>query len=181
MADPFLSQREKTMKKLLSFAAGLALVAGTSTAAQAQLTCNTASCTVTNTVSATAPSVLKLTLTSNTTTLTNPVEADFDSTPGIDNVGPTVTLKSNKDASVTISTSAPNWTGPGATTKSIADLRWRITGSGPGTALSGTAADVIASGKGNRSETITWNTYWALLTDEPGAYSLATTFTLVED
>ena len=166
------------MKKLLSFAAGLALVAGTSTAAQAQ-TCTTASCTVTHTVSATAPTVLNLTLSSITTALTNPAAADFDVAAGIDNAGPLVTLKSNKNASVTISTAAANWTGPVGTTKSVGDLRWRTSGGGPGVALSGTAADVIVSGKGTRAATVTWNTLWTLATDEPGAYSLATTFTLV--
>ena len=166
------------MKKFIALAAALALVA--STAAQAQ-TCTTASCTVTNTVSATAPTVLNLTLTSITTTLTNPTATDFDVAAGIDNAGPGVTLKSNKNASVTISTAAANWTyvGAGSATKSIGDLRWRTSGGGPGTALSGTAGTVIASGKGTRSATITWNTFWALATDEPGDYSLATTFTLV--
>ena len=164
------------MKKIVSLAAGLLLV-GTS-AAQAQ-TCTTASCTVTHTVSATAPTVLDLTLSGLTTTLTNPTATDFDVAAGIDDAGPTVTLKSNKNASVTISTAAANWTGPVGTTKSVGDLRWRTSGGGPGTAVSGTAADVIASGKGSRNATITWNTYWALATDEPGAYSLATTFTLV--
>jgi hypothetical protein len=166
------------MKKLLSIVAGLALVAGTSTRAQAQ-TCTTASCTVTHTVSATAPTVLNLTLSSITTALTNPTATDFDVAAGIDDAGPTVTLKSNKNASVTISTAAANWTGPLGTTKSVGDLRWRTSGGGPGTALSGTAADVIVSGKGNRNATVTWNTLWNLSTDEPGAYSLATTFTLV--
>lgn len=164
------------MKKIVSLAAGLLLVSAS--AAQAQ-TCTTASCTVTHTVSATAPTVLNLTLSGLTTTLTNPTATDFDVAAGIDNAGPTVTLKSNKNASVTISTAAANWTGPVGTTKSVGDLRWRTSGGGPGTALSGTAADVIASGKGTRNATITWNTFWALATDEPGAYSLATTFTLV--
>ena len=164
------------MKKIVSLAAGLLLVSAS--AAQAQ-TCTTASCTVTHTVSATAPTVLNLTLSGLTTTLTNPTASDFDVAAGIDNAGPTVTLKSNKNASVTISTAAANWTGPVGTTKSVGDLRWRTSGGGPGTALSGTAADVIASGKGTRNATITWNTFWALATDEPGAYSLATTFTLV--
>lgn len=164
------------MKKIVSLAAGLLLVSAS--AAQAQ-TCTTASCTVTHTVSATAPTVLNLTLSGLTTTLTNPTATDFDVAAGIDNAGPTVTLKSNKNASVTISTAAANWTGPVGTTKSVGDLRWRTSGGGPGTALSGTAADVIASGKGTRAVTVTWNTFWALATDEPGAYSLATTFTLV--
>lgn len=164
------------MKKIVSLAAGLMLVGAT--AAQAQ-TCTTASCTVTHTVSATAPTVLNLTLSGLTTTLTNPTATDFDVAAGIDDAGPTVTLKSNKNASVTISTAAANWTGPVGTTKSVGDLRWRTSGGGPGVGVSGTAADVIASGKGTRNATITWNTFWALATDEPGAYSLATTFTLV--
>jgi len=166
------------MKKFLTIAAGLAFVAGLSTQAQAQ-TCTTAGCTVSHTVSATAPTVLNLTLSSVTTTLSNPTATDFEVAAGLDNAGPTVTLKSNKSASVTISTAAANWTGPVGTTKSIGDLRWRISGGGPGAALTGSGADVIAAGKGSRSENITWNTYWDLDTDEPGAYSLAAVFTLV--
>jgi len=170
------------MKKLLSFAAGLALVAGTSTVAQAQ--CITNGCTVGHSVTATVPSILNLTLSTATTALTNPAEADFDVAAGVDNTGPVVTLKSNKSASVTISTAATNWTyvGTGTVSKSAGDLRWRTAttgGAAPGTSISSTPAVLLAAGKGNRSATVTWNTRWFVATDEPGDYSLATVFTLV--
>lgn len=163
------------MKKLVSLAAGLALAAGISTAAQAQ-SCNTAGCTVTNTVSATAPTILKLTLSSTTTTLTNPVETDFDGA-AVQDAGPTVTLKSNTSAHAQISTAA-TWTGSGNNSKSIGDLTYQLGGAGPFTAVTGTATDIIAAGVGNRNTSVTWGTLWHSATDTPGTYSLAVTFTL---
>ncbi len=171
------------MKKLVTLAAGLALVVGASTAAEAQV-CNVAAspgnCTVIHTVSATAPSILRLTLSSITTTLTNPVEADFDAPAGVSNVAAmTVTVKSNKAASATIHSAAANWTGPVGTTKSIADLGWSITGGTPYAAITGSGVSVLGSGKGSRTSTISWNTKWFIATDEPGLYTLPVTFTLV--
>ena len=162
------------MKNIVSLAAGLALAAGITTAAQAQ-TCTTAGCTVTHTVSATAPTILKLTLSSVTTTLTNPVEADFDGAAIQDN-GPSVSLKSNTSAHAQISATA--WTGTGNTSKSVGDLTYQLGGAGPFTAVSGTATDIISAGVGNRNTTVKWGTLWHSATDTPGTYSLAVTFTL---
>lgn len=171
------------MKKIVSLAAGLLLMSAS--AAQAQ-TCTIAggpfpaNCTVAHTVSATAPAILKLTLSQTTTTLTAPGEADFDAAAGVNDLSSfTVNVKSNKTASATIHTAAANWTGPAGTTKAIGDLRWSISGGAPFTALTGTGATVVASAKGDRGETISWNTLWHLATDEPGVYSLPVTFTLV--
>ncbi len=163
------------MKKLVTLAAGLALAAGISTAAQAQ-SCTTAGCTVTNTVSATAPTIPRLTLSSTTTTLTNPVESDFDGA-AVQDAGPTVTLKSNTSAHAQISTSA-TWTGTGNNSKSIGDLTYQLGGTGPFTAVTGTATDIIAASTGNRNTSVTWGTLWHSATDTPGTYSLAVTFTL---
>jgi hypothetical protein len=170
------------MKKLITLAAGLTLVVGASTAAQAQV-CNVAAapgtCTVIHTVSVTAPSILRLTLSSTTTTLTNPVEADFDNVAGVSDVAAmTVTVKSNKAASATIHSAAANWTG-GAGTKAIADLGWSTTGGTPYAPITGSGVTVVTSGKGNRTSTVSWNTQWHIATDEPGLYSLPVTFTLV--
>jgi hypothetical protein len=164
------------MKKLVSLAAGLALVAGASTAAQAQ-TCTTAGCTVNHTVSATAPTILKLSLSSATTTLTNPVEADFDGA-AISDAGPSVSLKSNTSAHAQISSTA-TWTGTGYNSKSIGDLEWKV-GAGAFAPISGTATDIttLGAGTGNRSANITWGTLWHSATDTPGTYSLVVTFTL---
>lgn len=167
------------MKKLVTLAAGLALAAGVSTAAQAQ-SCNTAGCTVTNTVSATAPTILKLTLSSVTSTLTNPVETDFDGA-AVASTGPTVTLKSNTNAHAQISTSA-TWTGTGNNSKAIGDLEYDLNSgsgfSGSFTPVTGSATDIIAVGKGTRSTTVKWGTLWHSATDTPGTYSLDVTFTL---
>ena len=171
------------MKKIVSLAAGLMLVSAT--AAEAQ-TCSIAggpfpaTCTVTHTVSATAPAILTLTLSQTTTTLTAPAEADFDAPAGVNDLSSfTVNVKSNKTASATIHTADANWTGPAGTTKAIGDLRWSTAGGAPFTPLTGTGATVVAAAKGDRGETISWNTLWHLSTDEPGLYSLPVTFTLV--
>lgn len=161
------------MKKIVSLAAGLVLVAGVNTAAQAQLTCTTDACTVTHTVSATAPTVLRLSQSAATTSLTNPVEADFDGS-AIQNAGPDITVKSNKLASVTIGSAG--WSGPALNTKVVGDLSWSIDGTTytPMTA----SASFFAAGKGTRLNTITWRTLWKLSTDTPGAYSMPVVFTL---
>ncbi|MDP9143606.1 MAG: hypothetical protein M3N43_02745 [Actinomycetota bacterium] len=165
------------MKKIVSLAAGLALVASVNTA-QAQ-TCTTDGCTVAHTVSATAPTILRLTLTSTATALANPVEAEFDDVNGVTHGSSfNVERRSNVDASVSIHTTAANWSGPGTTTKAIGDLRYSTTGAAPFTAITGAAVGLIASDRGVDDVDITWNTLWHLATDEPGAYSLATTFTL---
>lgn len=165
------------MKKFLTLAAGLVLA--NATAAQAQCTAN--GCTVTHTVSATAPTILHMDLNTTTTSLTNPVEANFDAA-AISDVGPTVTLKSNKAAHAQISTSAANWTGSsgGQASKAIGDLEWKV-GAGAFAPITGTPVDItgLASGTGNRSAAITWGTLWHLATDTPGSYSLDVTFTLV--
>lgn len=163
------------MKKFLSLAAGIALASLTATAAQAQ-SCTAAACTVTHTVSATAPTILKLTLSAATTTLTNPVESDFDGA-AVSSAGPTVTLKSNTSAHAQISTAA-TWTGTGNNAKSIADLQWKTTGAFA--SITGTATDLtgLGAGTGNRSQAITWGTLWHSATDTPGTYSLVVTFTL---
>jgi hypothetical protein len=168
----------RIMKKIVSLAAGLALVFGASNAAQAQ-TCTTAGCTVTHTVSATAPTILRLTLSSTNTTLAAPADADFDNAAGVtQGASFNVLRRSNVNASVSIHTAAANWSGPGATTKAIGDLRYSTTGAAPWSAITGAPVNLIASGKGQSDEDITWNTLWNLASDEPGAYSLVTTFTL---
>ena len=161
------------MKKLVTLAAGLALVVGASTAAQAQ--CTTAGCTITHNLTATAPTVLDLSLSTASTALTNPVAADFDGAALV-TTGPTATLKSNTSAHAQISASA--WTMPVGATKAVSDASYDLAASGTYIPLSGTATDIIVPGKGNRNVALRWSVLWKLATDEPGAYTLPVTFTL---
>lgn len=167
------------MKKLVTLAAGLALVVGASTAAEAQCSITAAGACPAHTVSVTAPTILRLTTTTASTALSAPVEANFDNVLGrTDGTTVGITVKSNVLATGQIATGAANWSGPGTTTKAIGDLRWSTTGAAPFTALTGTDAAVVISARGNRSQTITWNTLWNSLTDEPGNYTIPVTFTL---
>ena len=175
------------MKKLVTLAAGLALAAGVSTAAQAQ-TCTIATtsgnCTVNNTVTATAPAILSLTLSSTSQALGNPTAADFDAPAGVTSPNQvTATMKVNRSSTVTLGTAASSWTftpavAGDATTKALSDLRWSLTGASPWSNNIGTSGTVIAASKGSQSGTVTWNTLWNSSTDAPGAYSLVTVFTL---
>ena len=167
------------MKKLVTLAAGLALVVGASTAAEAQCNITLAGACPAHNVTVTAPTILRLTTTTASTALSAPVEANFDNVLGrTDGTTVGITVKSNVLATGQIATGAANWSGPGSTTKAIGDLRWSTTGAAPFTALTGTDAAVVLSARGNRSQTITWNTLWNSLTDEPGAYTIPVTFTL---
>jgi hypothetical protein len=114
-----------------------------------------------------------------TTSLTNPVEADFDNALGVSDVAAmTVTVKSNKTASATIHSAAGFWTG-GTGAKAIGDLGYSTTGAAPYAAITGSGVNIVPAGKGSNSKTVSWNTQWHLATDEPGLYSLPVTFTLV--
>ena len=162
------------MKKIVTLAAALALVAGASTAAQAQ-SCTGAGCTITHNLTATAPTVLSLSLSTANTALTNPIAADFDGAALV-TAGPTATLKSNTSAHAQISASA--WTMPAGATKVVGDASYDLAASGTYIGLSGTATDIIVPGKGNRNVALRWSVLWKLATDEPGAYTLPVTFTL---
>src|SRR2546426_6852197 len=85
--------------KGFSLAAAVLFAATITTQAAAQ-SCTGNNCSVNNTASVSVPSVMRLTLNSATTTLTNPVEAAFDA--GFqDDAGPTATVKSNRPWNLT--------------------------------------------------------------------------------
>src|SRR5256886_15435767 len=93
----------------LSLAAAV-LVAATIPTQEAGQACTGNNCSVNNAASVSVPSVMRLTLNSATTTLTNPVEAAFDA--GFqDGAGPTATVKSNRPWNLAIASLAATWTG----------------------------------------------------------------------
>ena len=166
------------------------------TPAEAQNTCSIAStsssavsCTVATTLSMTMPSLMKLTLSGTAVTLTAPaVIADFDAITGLastDNTGPTFTVRSNRSYRVQVSADAATFshTAPsGAATyaKPAGDVEYKI-GSGSLVTLTTTATD-IGSGSATSASSlvqVAYKTAYDITKDQPGAYSLGVTFTLV--
>jgi hypothetical protein len=173
------------MKKHLSLVAGLALVAGLSTPAQAQpVTATGASpLTVTTYVTVTAPSIFKLTINDTSTAVSAPTETDFDN--GYQDVSSAVqaTVKSNRPYSLSISGGAGTWTGTGGAraNKPVGDLLW---GTGtPSTALTTSAALIgTASTTGNNGSsaaaTLNYRINWGYTNDTPGTYTIPVVYTL---
>jgi len=182
------------MRKFVPFVAVVALVAAAPVQAQSCAVSSTSgdavNCTVGTTLSMTMPSIMKLTLGGTAVTLATPANIDAFNAAGQDTTtttGPTVDVRSNRSYKVQIS-SVANWThsnvpaGAAAyNTKPAADLRWSVDAGSTSTAMSTTAA-TIASGNATNAatqQTVTYLTAYDITKDQPGAYSLAVTFTLV--
>lgn len=139
------------------------------------------SCTVNTTTSLTIPVILRMTLSSSTTSFGTLTSTDYDN--GFATVaGPTITIKANQGWRSQISSSATLWTATGAgvrTTKPVADLLWGSTSSGPFTALNATATQIgSGSGTGGSVVPLYFRSLWNYATDTPGNYSIVVTFTL---
>lgn len=172
------------MKKLLSIAAGLALVAGISTAAQAQAVSVTGASplSVTSYVTVTAPTILRLSINDTSTAVTAPVEADFDA--GFQDVAGAVsaTVKSNRGWTLKIKGGAATWTGTGGArlNKPVGDLLWG-TVSPAATAMTAVDANVAApslTGTSGATSNINYRILWGYANDTPGTYSIPVVFTL---
>lgn len=177
------------MRLRLVLLLGLAGVAGGAARAEAQ-TCQVAgpsgSCSVNVTTSITIPVILRLTVSSATTTVTvnqAVYDAGFTTT-----TGPTVTVKANQAWRVQISSASTLWTAantdPGAparTTKPLSDLQWRnVTAGGTFAAMTGTATNLFTgSATGGSSAVVEFKTFWSYLLDTPGAYSVPVTITVI--
>ncbi len=161
---------------------GLAALLGLAVTSQASAqSCNintpSTNCNVATTVSATVPTIAKLTLSTVSTTLNGPVDNLLDSV-AVNTVGPSATVKANVGWHLQIS-SAANWTGTGsAGTKLIGDFSWATTALGLYTSVTTSAADIVSSVAGSKTTqpmfyAVMWRT-----SDAPGNYSLAVTYTL---
>lgn len=166
------------MKKIITLAAGLMLVA---TAAQAQsATDATSPWTLSTTVSVTVPTILRLSLDDTTTAIPAPTESDFDA--GSQDVASaiTATVKANRGYTLNIRAGAGTWSG-GSGSKVAGDLRWRTGGAAPGTAMTTSDAVVGTSGSGTTAAgtnyAITYNIAWSYASDTPGTYTLPVVFT----
>lgn len=171
--------------KVLVLTAMVAVATASSAGAQLFINCGGAgeavigaastTCRLTNTVSATVPTVARLTITSLTTTLTAPLAADFGTAAGVPSAGPSLNVKANAGYTLTASPAAATWTGPATSTKPASDLKMNVNG-GSNVALGqvGTSAAATAT----TDYAIGYNTIYNWTTDIPGVYSLVVNYTL---
>ena len=167
-----------------------AMVLGTalgSSQASAQGCIGIGSCNAVNTASVSVGALVKLGMSSATTTLTNPTADDIDAGATLQDAGPTFTVKANRSWTLKIKTSnATNWTyvGSGSGAKPIGDLAWATAAAGTYTAI--TASDVtFASGasatNGDALSSFfrtSWSSDFSNAGNVEGTYSLPIVFTL---
>lgn len=154
-------------------AAGMLVLCVSTRSAGAQ-TCNLNPCTDPVTASATINSVARLSITSTTTALTSPKGVDFGTSAGVNNSGPTLTVKSNAGYTLTAAAATSTWTG-GSNNKPATDLKMTVNG-GSVTALGQVAHSTTATA--GTSYTIGYNTIYSFTVDKPGTYSLVVNYTL---
>ncbi|MDQ8155307.1 MAG: hypothetical protein P3B98_11665 [Gemmatimonadota bacterium] len=177
---------------LLSSVLATAIFAAPASAQTCSIASTSASavnCTVGTTLSMTMPSLMKLTLSGTAVTLTAPAAiSDFDASTGLSSTtttGPTFSVRSNRSYRVQVHADAATFshTAPsGAATynKPIADVEYLIDGGTPVTLT--TSATDIGSGSAVSNSTavqVAYKTAFDITKDQPGAYSLGVTFTLV--
>ncbi|HEX9563304.1 MAG TPA: hypothetical protein VF981_05005 [Gemmatimonadaceae bacterium] len=165
---------------LMTAAAGIMTLSGASLAS-AQGSCTANPCTVQVSASATVNEVLRLSLSSTTSNLGTPSEADYDAGYR-DAGGPTATVKSNSPWHVDVVGAAANfsYSGPNADpNKFSTDLQWGTSAGTYGQNM-GTSAPLFSgvTGTAGTSQAIFFRTLWSWASDVAGAYSLAINFTL---
>ncbi|MDQ8145041.1 MAG: hypothetical protein P3A32_02620 [Gemmatimonadota bacterium] len=180
------------MRKFVPFVA-VALFAAAPVQAQSSCTVadaagSTVSCTVGTTLSMTVPSIMQLTLGGTTVSLDAPANIAAFSAAGVDTTvttGPTFSVRSNRSYRVQISADAGTFShtaqsGAATYAKPIADLAWKVD-AGSYLAITDTPADIGSGSAVNSSanKTVSYRTLYDITKDQPGAYSLGVTFTLV--
>lgn len=160
----------------------LLALAGAARPARAQTTCTAplpGSCTVSASASLTIGGVVLLSVTTATSALAAPTEADYDAGFAA-TTGPVITVMANTPWSLQLASTAAQWsatsTVPGIaawTAKPASDLLWGTTAAGPWTGAS-TAGATLASGGRTAGTTIPlfYRTRYGWTTDTPGSYSL---------
>ena len=166
-----------------------AMVLGTAMASQANAQCsgNAGTCNTTNTASVTVGALVKLAMSSATTTLTNPSADNVDVGAVLADAGPSFTIKANRSWTLKIkSQNATDWTysGTNSGVKPIGDLAWSTAVNGTFAAITGSDA-TFASGAGASNGTAaaaffrtTWVADFTSASNAPGTYSLPIVFTL---
>lgn len=165
-----------SLRRLILGLALLVAAAGTTQAAAQSCTGNP--CSVGNTVSATVGTLLRLTLSTTTTALAGPSEAEFDA--GFqDAAGPSATVKANRSWTLKVSAAAANWTTDNLVVKPASDLQWATASGGPYAGLTIAAADVATSGAtASFAQPVFYRVLWSYANDAPGSYSLVVTYTV---
>ena len=153
-------------------------LAGAPTVAAAQVSCSASpSCAATHTISLTVPRVARLTLRSGNTTLAVPPHGSSPAPPAR-STGPTITVIANRVFSLTVRTTAANWTRPAGAVKTASRLAFAFNGGAP-VAMSTTARTLVTGGtRGTHTYPSAFTIAFNPATDRPGAYSIRTHFTL---
>src|SRR5256885_7287278 len=136
-----------TLRPLALVLAGAALL-GLNQRASAQ-TCSGNPCSVTNAASVTVGTMLKLSLSSTSTTLTSPDTTSFNQGHQDDLSALTATVKSNRAWSLKISGATATWgsSGLGArANKPVGDLAWSVTGGAPFYGMTTSATSIASAG-----------------------------------
>jgi len=167
-----------------------AMVLGTAICASqsnAQCSANTGTCNTTNTASVTVGALVKLGMTTTTTSLTNPTADDVDGGALIADNGPNFTIKANRSWTLNIkSQNAATWTYAGLNSgvKPISDLKWSLTSGGTYVAITNSDA-IFTSGASSTNGTsaqaffkTNWVNDFTDVSNAPGTYTLPIVFTL---
>lgn len=169
------------MRSVRWSAAAAAVLLGVSSLEASAQSCTGNPCTVQVTASATAPDILRLTLSATTAALGNPTETDYDA-GYLDAAGPTATVKSNRPWHVDVVGAAGVFSYAGPLTnpnKPASSLLWGTTAGTYGNNMGASAALMSgANGTGNAAQAIFFRTNWSYATDVAGTYSLVVNFTL---
>jgi hypothetical protein len=183
----FLGEKQ-TMKATRSLLAAMVLATAVgATQASAQCSGNAGSCFTTNTASVSVGALVKLGMSSATTTLSNPTADDVDAGNVIPNDGPSFTIKANRSWTLKIkSQNAASWSylGTDGGVKPIGDLAWSIASNGTFVPLTGTDATFTsgaAASNGTAAQVYfqtTWLNDFSSVSNAPGTYKLPIVFTL---
>lgn len=181
-----LEQKEMNATRLILAAMVLGSAIGVNQAS-AQCSGNAGSCNTTNTASVSVNALVKLGLSSATTTLTSPTADQVEVGANIADAGPSFTIKANRSWTLNIkTTNASNWTyvGSNGGTKPISDLTWSNAVAGSYVGISSTDALFTsgASATNGAAAQVFFKTVWAAgftqPSNAPGTYSLPVVFTL---
>jgi hypothetical protein len=167
-----------------------AMVLGTAigaSEANAQCSGNAGTCNTTNVASVTVGALVKLGMSTATTTLTSPTADNIDVGAVIADAGPNFTVKANRSWTLKIKTSNPtNFTYAGSATgvKPIGDLAWSTAVGGTFASITNadaTFASGAAASNGTAAQAFfrtTWVADFADASNREGVYTLPIVFTL---
>lgn len=177
------------MKATRSLLAAMVLVTALGASQANAQSCSSiiGSCNLTNTASVSVGALVKLGMSSLTTSLTAPTADDIDAGAVIADLGPTFTIKANRSWTLKIKSQvATNWnySGGNGGVKPIGDLAWATSAGGTYNAL--TASDVTFASGGAATNSgaaaaffkTTWVADFASASNREGTYSLPIVFTL---